>query len=87
MSEEKKWPKEIQVTEIYAGLGEPWVGDVWGLAEEAEHRYLAFPDLYDALEGLMRRLDDHFGGPLRSRDWKEQEIARAALAKARGETS
>lgn len=42
-------------------------------------------DLHDALEGLMRRLDDHFGGPIRSRDWKEQETARAALAKARGE--
>ena len=35
--------------------------------------------LVDALAGLMRRLDDHFGGDPRN-DWKEQEQARAALA-------
>lgn len=45
------------------------------------------PDLYEALDGLVRRLDDHFGGPERSGDWQEQEVARATLARARGEGS
>jgi hypothetical protein len=42
----------------------------------------AAPDLVEALSNLMRRLDDHFGGPNSNADWKEQEAARAALAKA-----
>lgn len=36
-------------------------------------------ELEAALSNLMRRLDDHFGGPNRSSDWKEQEDARKAL--------
>jgi hypothetical protein len=39
--------------------------------------------LVEALRALMDRLDDHFGGPLHSVDWKEQEEARAALAPAK----
>ena len=41
------------------------------LAEEAK----------EALAALMRRLDDLFGGPDRSYDWREQEQARAILAR------
>jgi len=33
----------------------------------------------------MTRLDSHFGGPDRSYDWYEQELARKAIAKAKGE--
>lgn len=63
--------------------GEIW--EVWLRCKpEGAHLIAAAPDLCQALEDLMRRLDDHFGGPVRSGDWKEQEAARAALAKARG---
>lgn len=33
-----------------------------------------------ALDGLVRRVDSHFGGPERSADWIEQVRARASLA-------
>jgi len=33
-----------------------------------------------ALESLMSRLDNHFGGPERNGDWLEQEKARNVLA-------
>lgn len=36
--------------------------------------------LAGVLEGLLGRLDSHFGGPLRNMDWREQEYARAGLA-------
>ena len=42
-------------------------------------------DLFEALEGLVNRLDSHFGGQDPSKDWKEQEQARAAISKARGQ--
>ena len=41
--------------------------------------------LRQALSNLMDRLDDHFGGPDRSYDWKEQEEARALLEALRDE--
>lgn len=44
----------------------------------------AAPELLEALKGLLRRIDDHFGSPDASHDWKEQEAARAALSKATG---
>ena len=34
----------------------------------------------EALRDLMRRLDEHFGGPDRSEDWIEQANARNVLA-------
>jgi hypothetical protein len=56
-------------------------------ADANAHLIAAAPELYAALERLVDRLDSHFGGPSRSSDWEEQEDARKALAKARGEVS
>ena len=39
-------------------------------------------ELHSGLKNLMRRLDDHYGGVCY--DWKEQEEARAILAKLEG---
>lgn len=36
-------------------------------------------ELHEALKNLMRRMDDCYGGPARSNDWKEQAEARALL--------
>ena len=40
-------------------------------------------ELAEAMVGLSKRVDDHFGGPDDARDWREQVHARAVLAKAR----
>ena len=66
------------------------LGDVWKWLARAAlfalpHYIRAVEEregLIKALDGLMRRLDEHFGGTDLSRDWQEQEEARAALAKA-----
>jgi hypothetical protein len=55
------------------------------LREERDHLKALNKELVEALENLMCRLDDHFGGPDRSYDWKEQELARAVLEKVKGE--
>jgi len=44
----------------------------------------AAPALLEALEGLVARLDDHFGSD-QAQDWKEQEQARAAILAAKGD--
>ena len=44
----------------------------------------AAPDLLEALKCLVQRLDSHFGT---GADWKEQEQARLAIAKAERRTS
>lgn len=46
----------------------------------------AAPELYDALAGLLSRIDNHFAPSFGDdSDWAEQAQARAILAKARGE--
>ena len=46
----------------------------------------AAPDLLEALKCLVQRLDSHFGADADA-DWKEQEQARLAIAKAERRTS
>jgi hypothetical protein len=62
-----------------------WADSYAGVQRERDRLKALNKELVEALENLMCRLDDHFGGPGRSYDWKEQELARAALEKAKGE--
>lgn len=69
----------------------PWGGalqydrsEVMAQAVANGHLLAASWEMREALTNLLARVDSHFGGPDASRDWKEQQEARAALAKAQG---
>jgi hypothetical protein len=91
-----EFPNDIQAAngqEICITLNAHAVGEVLRIRGECPPKMAcaantaliaAAPDLREALEKLMARLDEHFGGPNRSGDWEEQAAARAALAKANG---
>lgn len=53
--------------------------------DKLAHLLAASWDLREALQNLLDRVDHHFGKAGPAYDWKEQEEARAALAKSRGE--
>jgi|SRR5689334_19242645 len=70
----------IIVANVISGLG---------LETEAANARLiaAAPDLLAALHALLDRIDHHFGDTHRygqGNEWREQEDARAAIAKAGG---
>lgn len=53
--------------------------DVQEISTALDDKDRRIDELEDALSALMRRLDNHFGGPGKSGDWKQQERAREVL--------